>query len=238
MGRLFPRRKSSDSLVLEPCQRALKYRFNSEALLINALTHRSMKSSEKPSNERLEFLGDSVLGLLSAHCIYEYYPDLAEGEMTALRALWVSTDSLAETVKKMGLGSYLYLGKGILQGGEIPASVLANAFEAVLAAIYLDGGIEAAQGFLEHFLFKEKLKKQKKNKIVNYKTLLQQETQARFSILPRYQILSETGPHHEREYQISVVIQGVVYPAGRGKTKKIAEQMAAQFALHALGISS
>lgn len=220
--------------MLKEIQEQIQYQFKSERLLQNALTHRSVKTEELPSNERLEFLGDSVLGLIAAETVYQAFPNLQEGEMTALKASWVSTDSLARCVRQKGFTHYFFLGKGILQAGQIPNSVLANGFEAILGAIYVDGGLKPAREFALNFLLKDRLKNYKSAEKQNYKTILQHLAQTRYSSLPEYKVLSETGPDHQREYQISVVLQGVTYPPGIGRSKKVAEQMAAQLALDTL----
>lgn len=224
----------SEIQIAEDFQKQIRYQFRSITLLLNALTHRSVKTSEMPSNERLEFLGDSVLGLIAAETVYQSYPNLQEGEMTSLKAMWVSTASLAQVVRQKQWEPYFFLGKGILQAGAVPDSVLANGFEAILGAIYLDSGFESARKFALDFLLKECLKSYKKTCVENYKTLLQQFTQTHYSTLPEYRILSASGPDHQREYRISVIIQGTAFEPGTGRSKKEAEQMAAQIALHTL----
>ncbi|MEK7485506.1 MAG: ribonuclease III [Planctomycetota bacterium] len=226
-----------DPEIIKEFQEQIQYSFRSIKILQNALTHRSVKTSESPSNERLEFLGDSVLGLIASETVYQSYPNLQEGEMTALKATWVSTNSLATVMRHKKWERYFFLGKGILQTGEIPESVLANGFEAVLAAIYLDGGLIFARKFALDFLLKECLKNYENFQTHNYKTLLQQFTQVHFSMLPEYRVLSASGPDHQREYRISVIIEGTTYPPGIGRSKKEAEQMAAQIALETLNLS-
>ena len=214
---------------------SLGYAFQDKELLRQALRHRSYVSEAGlgPSNERLEFLGDSVLGQVITEYIYVHYPDLAEGKMAKLRSSAVSRDVLHETAEGMGLGRYLMLGRGEeASGGRSKASILADAMEAVLAAVYLDGGPEAARRLiLEHW--EERIRCRADAPGWNdYKSRLQ-ERLAQKGVKPCYSI-TEAGPDHEKLFTAVVSIEGAERGSGAGRSKREAEQSAARRALDEL----
>ncbi len=217
-----------------------EYTFQNPNLLQNALTHSSYANENRDkntrSNERLEFLGDSVLGLICAKYLFREYRGLPEGELTKLRAAIVCESSLYEFAKEINLGSRLLLGKGERAGGGAKRpSVLADATEAVLAAIYLDGGLEPAEGFILPFI-REKAEAIVKNRgIMDYKTTLQEIVQKNHEETLSYRLKSETGPDHDKRFVMEVLINSNVLAEGEGHSEKMAEQAAAKAALELMG---
>ncbi len=212
-------------------QNLIGYRFRDEKLLENALTHSSYANERGKSrifcNERLEFLGDSILGFVSAEYLYGKYPSKPEGEMTRIRAELVCEQSLAATADILGLGSVLLLGKGEEQnGGRTRRSILADAVEALLAAVYIDGGMEEAKRFVLGFILTDI-----PSEITDYKTLLQERVQHDGAAAPLYRIVGESGPDHAKTFTAQAEIDGVAAGVGSGRTKKEAEQAAARAAL-------
>lgn len=226
---------------LKQLQRILKYKFGSYDYLIEALAHTSYVN-ENPqlkikSNETLEFLGDSVLGLLMTEYLYKKFPDYAEGKLSILKSTFVSEQILAELSQNLDLGEYLILGKGEDMGTTRKRpSVLSNALEAIIGAIYLDGGLKPARKFV-YRIFEQKFKEMPQADVLgSYKNRLQHYTQTEFGCMPVYNIISEKGPSHNKIYEISVSFSGNAYGIGRGTSKKRAEQEAARQALLALGL--
>jgi len=211
----------------------LGYHFKNPGLLEHALTHSSYanehRSAGVTSNERLEFLGDSVLGMVVAEYLFRTHPNMPEGELTRTRAALVCEDSLYEVARSLGLGSYLRLGKGEAAGGgrERP-SILADATEATLAAVYLDGGIDAVRPIIQTFILD---KEREKAVDRDYKTALQELVQRNPGQSIVYHLVDEIGPDHARVFVMEVSIGGTVAGQGKGRTKKEAEQLAAKAAL-------
>lgn len=208
-----------------------------ESILSRSLIHRSYLNENKDpslqSNEKLEFLGDSVLSLITTHYLYENYPLLNEGNYTDIKATIVRTESLAIASKNMGLGKFVVLSKGEEEnGGRENTSILADLFEAILGAIYLSEGFEMSRKFVHEKLFNTKLDEIiKSNSYVSAKNRLQEYYQEKYRKLPRYTILAESGPQHEREYRVGVWDDEVMLAEGVGKSKKTAEEVAAEAAL-------
>ncbi len=216
------------------------YTFQNPALLQNALTHSSYANENRDkgirNNERLEFLGDSVLGLICARYIYSEYRALPEGELTKLRAAIVCENSLYEFAMQIDLGEKLLLGRGErVGGGSKRPSVLADAVEAVLAAIYLDGGMEAAQGFILDFIRTKAEEVVKNHRVMDYKTTLQEIVQKNHEEVLSYRLKSESGPDHDKRFVMEVLINSNVLAEGTGHSKKLAEQAAAKAALELMG---
>lgn len=222
---------------LNELMRVLRYTFADERLLHEALCHSSYANEGKrrePSNERLEFLGDSVLGMIAARYLFEH-DQSREGELTKLRASIVCEQALASYSRELGLGSYLLLGKGErMNGGADRASILADAFEAVLAAIYLDGGMAAARAFVLPFLEKE-IAAQRRRHFKDYKTQLQEIVQQTPEEHVEYVLVGESGPDHAKRFTVEVHLNSNVIGKGIGKSKKEAEQLAAREALRLMG---
>ena len=212
-------------------QEKLSYSFADPALLEKALTHSSYANENAKfglvSNERLEFLGDSLLGMTVALLIYEKRPELAEGKMTKLRAELVCEKSLASLASDLDIGYHLLLGRGEEAGsGRKRPSILSDAFEAVLAAIYLDGGYEPVKKLIFE-IFKTKIENPVQSNS-DYKTLLQEIVQGKPGSLLQYSLISEQGPDHDKNFTVEVMLNGKTIGAGNGRSKKIAEQEAAK----------
>ncbi len=228
--------------LTDVAQQKVGYRFRQPSLLEEALTHKSYvneaKGSDKAAsgrdNERLEFLGDAVLSLIISDHLARACPGFTEGELSKLKARLVSESSLAKTARGLELGGLLRLGRGeeLTQGRE-KSSLLANALEAVLAAIYLDGGLDEAQAFTLRVLDQDlrKIHEASGETAGDYKTQLQEWCQKRFETLPQYVTVRESGPDHQKTFEVQVAVKGEILGAGVGRTKKEAEQMAAQQAV-------
>ncbi|MBO4898265.1 MAG: ribonuclease III [Clostridia bacterium] len=214
------------------------HEFKNKSILRAALTHSSYANEKDRNctyNERLEFLGDSVLSLVVSEFLYTQ-KRLAEGEMSKTRANLVCEKSLAECAKKMNLGDILFLGKGEERtGGRERASVLADATEALIAALYLDGGFEVAKEFVLSMLGDTMEKVLDKKYISDYKTALQEIIQANANEKIEYRLISESGPDHNKEFEMAVFLDNECFESGTGKTKKDAEQAAARLALIKMG---
>ncbi len=220
---------------LDALQNSLSYLFNDISLLRQAITHRSFvnehSGAEWKHNERLEFLGDAVLNLSLSTMLLDQYPDLPEGHLSKIRASQVNEKKLASLSLQLGLGSYLLIGKGEERtGGREKSSLLADTFEAVLGAIYLDGGFDAALSFIDR-LFRSQFENSAHFSTQDYKTLLQEHCQGRLKTIPDYRVFREEGPDHKKIFFVEVIIQGKVVSIGKGKTKKEAQQKAAEKAL-------
>lgn len=213
--------------------------FQNSDLLTTALTHRSALnehlSTSLESNERLEFLGDAVLELATTHFLYQELPDEQEGMLTAYRSALVKTTTLAEVATELHLGEMLFMSKGEeASGGRQNPGLLANTMEAVIGAIYLDQGFAAAYAFIEQHILPllEKIKTKKLYK--DAKSQLQEMVQAKGFIAPEYVVIDESGPDHDRQFTIKVLIDGLEAGRGRGKSKQLAQQSAAQYVLEHL----
>lgn len=225
---------------LAEVEKNLEYQFRDKELLNQALYHSSYANesvNRDLSNERLEFLGDAVVGLIVSDMLYKKYKDFQEGDMTKIRSKLVCEPSFAHMARKLNLGNYLKMGKGEeLSGGRDRNSILADAFEAVIAAIYLDSGFNGTQIYFEAVLEEELLKYlEKSTSIRDYKTVLQEYFQKTGKQL-KYIIDKEIGPEHDKEFYASVLNSKDVIGTGQGKNKKSAEQEAAKNAIEKLGI--
>ncbi|MGD8394367.1 MAG: ribonuclease III [Candidatus Eiseniibacteriota bacterium] len=225
---------------LAACQRDLGIAFSRGELLQKALTHRSSLQGNGDnvhhSNERLEFLGDSVLELIVNEHLYSKYPDKREGDLTKMKSLLVSRSVLARRARAMHLGDYLFLSRAEQDaGGRQRSSILADAYEAVLGAIYLDCGFAAAQRFVKVHLLDSAEQILADRAHTNYKNMLQEWVQAEFKTYPRYRTSSEEGPDHEKLFTVEVAVHGKSFGVGKGSNKKRAEQEAAKSALEAHG---
>lgn len=217
-------------------ERGLGYTFQNKALLENALTHSSYANERRStggSNERLEFLGDSILGFVVADYLYRTLPDRPEGDLTRIRADLVCERSLAKTAAMLHLGEFLRLGHGEEQGGgRSRESILADAVESVLAAAYLDGGFQAAKGIIQRLILTELPHGKPGN--FDCKTMLQELVQRQKDQTLLYTLTGESGPDHDKHFTVEVSLNGRVVGSGDGRSKKKAEQAAAEAALQAL----
>ena len=223
---------------MKSLEEKLQYRFRNPKLLQNALTHSSYANEVRngiSSNERLEFLGDSVLSVIVSEHIYKNYRSYPEGELTKLRASLVCEKSLCAFSRELDMGKYLLLGHGEEKnGGRERDSILADAFEAVLAAMYLDGGFEVARRHVMRFVTAE-LNQPDEEGFKDYKTVLQEIIQRNPEESVRYFLTESTGPDHDKSFTVEVRLNSNVIGVGTGKNKKQAEQMAAKQALELMG---
>ena len=223
--------------ALADLQQSIFYAFKEPQLLERALTHKSFANENKVPyhNERMEFLGDAVLTLIVSEHLMRTCPDSTEGDLSRLRAAIVSEPALAAVSRAISLGAYLLLGKGEEQtGGRDKDSLLADALEALIAALYLDAGKDAAEMFILRF-FDEVIKGSCASRTtLDYKTALQERCQERHKQLPEYRVASETGPDHRKQFDVELLVKGRIYGRGTGRTKKEAEQKAAKEALDTL----
>jgi len=220
----------------------LGYSFSNRSLLTQALKHRSyvyaVDEGSIASNERLEFLGDAVLDLVVTENLYRRFVDKREGDLTQVKSLLVSKVVLAQRGRELGLGDHLLLSKEEEgAGGRDRTSIVGDAFEAVLGAIYLDGGLSAAERFVQASLMRDVDEIISDGNYLNFKSVLLEHTQSEGQGHPRYLVSSEEGPDHRKEFTVEVVIGGERTGLGRGRSKKEAQQMAAKEALTKLGVS-
>ena len=225
---------SSLAELLADCQAAIGYQFRSPGLLRAALTHTSGANTRQASNERMEFLGDSVLGLIACELLYERFPDYQEGELTKVKSAVVSRKTCAEFSRDLGLGDYLILGKGVGEYGELPSNILADVYEALVAAVFLDGGWDAARGFVRPHVEAEVERSAADAVGNNAKALLQQLVQREYGAAPRYLILDEQGPDHNKCFKMAAEAAGFRFAPAWGKNKKEAELRAAENAIAAV----
>ncbi len=223
--------RSREQKVLDDCQETIGYRFLRPELLRAALTHTSSANSRQASNERMEFLGDSVLGLVTCEQLYGRFPEYQEGDLTKVKSVVVSRKTCADFSRTLKLGEYLFLGKGLLQNGEMPPNLLADVFEALVAAIFFDGGYDVAKEFVLKFIGPEIERVAQEALGSNSKSQLQQVAQREFGSTPRYVILDEQGPDHDKCFKIAAEIDGQQYEPVWGRNKKEAEIKAAMNAL-------
>lgn len=231
---LWFRKKSGNDL-----ENSLGYEFKKPELLAHALVHRSwLSGKEMPyweNNERLEFLGDSILNMLVTEYLYKTYPHLPEGDLAKMKSVVVSGQALTKIARSWNLGEYLRVGKGEARnGGRNRDSLLEDAFEAILGAIYLDSDIKQCRKFLERHIFPNIQEVVSEEDFINYKSALLEYMQARALPPPDYEIVSESGPEHCKEFEMTVMFQGEEYGRGKGPSKKKAEQDAARKALERL----
>ena len=221
---------------MKTLEEKLGYTFQNRALLENALTHSSCANESRgklQSNERLEFLGDSILGMVVADHLYRNHPDLPEGVLTRTRAALVCEDSLVLVAEELGLGAYLRLGKGEeAGGGRNRPSIRADAVEAVLAAVYLDGGIGSARKIIQKYILSREVAGLTKPR--DYKTALQELVQRESGQVLAYRLTGEEGPDHNKRFFVEVTLNGTGVGQGSGRSKKEAEQMAAKAAIEKL----
>jgi ribonuclease-3 len=213
---------------LQACEASLGYRFGDSSLLRRALTHSSIKGPDQPSNERLEFLGDAVLGQIVSHALYERFPDFSEGQLTKIKSVVVSRRTLGRCSRRLGVDRFLAVGKGVTSNRSLPFSLLGDVFEAILAAVYLDGGYAEARDFVLRHLGDEVERVLENRHVKNYKSLLQHLVQRRFDTVPCYRVVEERGPDHSKSFHVRAVVEGRALGSAWGRSKKAAEQLAAK----------
>ncbi|MBP3380211.1 MAG: ribonuclease III [Ruminococcus sp.] len=228
----------NNTSIISELEESICYKFKNRNLIVNALSHSSYANENKQpqgSNERLEFLGDSVLSVVVSEYLYTHLTSVAEGDLTKLRASLVCEKSLHGFARKIDLGRYLLLGKGEENtGGRERPSILADAFEAVIAAIYLDGGMEAARAHILRFMPQD-LQKGAKAAFGDFKTVLQEVVQKNPEEKVEYVLIGEEGPDHNKRFVVEVMLNSQVIGKGKGRSKKDAEQLAAREALELMG---
>src|SRR5580700_330608 len=222
---------SREAEILEECQKAIGYQFRQPELLRGALTHTSGANTRLASNERMEFLGDAVLGLVTCEQLYLRFPDYQEGDLTKVKSAVVSRRTCARFSKELNLGDFLFLGKGMTGHATVPSNLLADVYESLVAAIYLDGGLEAARTFILRQLGPEIEQVAEGQHGGNFKSVLQQVAQREFNATPQYVLLDEKGPDHSKCFKIAAQIGRHTYAGAWGRNKKEAEQRAAMNAL-------
>jgi len=220
--------------LLAGCQERIGYVFSDKGLLHAALTHASGAQTRLASNERLEFLGDAILGAVVCELLFRRYPDYLEGDLTRIKSIVVSRQTCAKISESLGMQDFLIMGKGMSTHPTVPPSLLADVFESLVAAIYLDGGDRAAREFLERHIIPEIELAAEGESGINYKSLLQQLAQREYGTTPIYQLLDEKGPDHSKCFKISARVGGSRYQPAWGRNKKEAEQRAARNALNQL----
>ena len=213
------------------CEKLIDYQFQDQELLRFALTHASGAAHRLASNERLEFLGDAVLGFVVCAWLYEDYPEYNEGDLTKIKSAVVSRRTCGKVACEIGLDECLIVGRGVTRNRSFPRSLVSDVFESIVAAIYLDGGHDVVGARLKHWLRSEVEMAVQSQGATNYKSTLQQRAQRDIACTPIYRLKRETGPDHRKSFLISAVIDGHEYTAAWGTNKKEAEQKAAANAL-------
>ncbi len=222
--------------TLHQIEQILEHQFANGALLKRAFTHSSAVDNRLDSNERLEFLGDAILSTVICETLFDMFRDYAEGELTKMKSMLVSRTTCARVARRLGLPKFLIVGKGMVSNKALPTSLAAGLLEAVIAAVYIEGGFESARAFIVNN-FKTLIEQVDSEEAHgNYKSLLQQHAQEQFNVAPIYVLLDEKGPDHNKCFESEVVIDQRHFPSAWGQNKKEAEQKAAHKALVELGV--
>lgn len=224
--------------TLRDCQELLGYKFKNLELLGQALTHTSAANTRRESNERMEFLGDAVLGFSVCNIMFRKYADLDEGDMTKIKSAVVSRSTCNEIVRQSGLGMFVIMDRPVRSLGDVPDSIAACLIEAIIGAIYLDGGMRSAEKFIRTHFQPHIDQAMASSHQKNYKSLLQQYVQRVGNNPPEYVILDEQGPEHSKCFEIGILIDGKHLAGAWGRSKKLAEQAAARRALVDMGVIS
>jgi len=222
--------------ILQQIEQVIGYHFSNHRLLSQAFTHSSATDNRLHSNERLEFFGDAILDVVICQALFERFDSYLEGDLTKIKSMLVSRKTCASIIKKVSLQKFLKVGKGFTDNRALSGSLAAGLFEALVAAIYIDGGLEAARGFVLKNLAVLIDKANAQQAHDNFKSVLQQYAQQHFNITPVYQLLDEKGPDHDKCFESEVIIAGRHFPSAWATTKKQAEQKAAFNALVELGL--
>jgi ribonuclease-3 len=217
--------------LLDKCEQQLGYRFRDRRFLYEALTHSSFADSRLDSYERMEFFGDSILGFTVCEYLFQRFPQWMEGDLTKVKSNVVSRTTCATIGMELGLNEFIVVAKGVGRRGNVPKSLLANAFESLVAAVYLDGGMDAAKQFLMPFVERQVELAIQGGLDINYKSELQQYSQKRYGLPPNYVVQGDRGPDHDKCFKIAAKIAKRTFSPAWGKNKKQAEQRAAANAL-------
>jgi len=225
-----------DADTVQQIQQVLDYTFNDSRILDEAFLHSSAADNRLCSNERMEFLGDSVLSLVICETLYTRFPDYLEGDLTKIKSRLVSRKSCADIANELGLPEFMQVGKGMERTRAMGGSVAAASLESTIAAIFLDGGMDAAKAFILRVFEEMIVAADAEQHQENFKSLLQQYCQREYNRTPLYELLDEKGPDHNKCFEVAAVIQHQRYPGAWGITKKDAEQRAAYNALVEMGV--
>lgn len=220
--------------LVASCEADLGYEFTNKWYLFEAITHASVANTRLHSYERMEFLGDSILGFVVCEYLFRTYPEWLEGDLTKVKSNVVSRQSCARLGELLNIDQWLVVGKGVGLKGKVPKSLLGNAFESIVAAIYLDGGIETASQFLLPLVIPQVEQAIGGGLEINYKSELQEYTQKRFGMPPSYQLVGDHGPDHDKSFLVAAQVNKKTFDPAWGKNKKEAEQRAAANALAAI----
>jgi ribonuclease-3 len=231
MARQESREAAEPAIDLAECQRRIGYAFRDPSLLVAALTHASGAQHRLASNERLEFLGDAILGFLVCETLYRSFPDSLEGDLTRIKSVVVSRETCTKISEQLRLVDFLIVGKGLSINRPVPTSVLSDLFESLVAAMYLDGGLDAVRPLVARMLAPEIEQVASGAQGSNHKSLLQQWAQRDFGVTPTYEVIEEAGPDHSKSFHVSAQIGDRRYAPAWGRNKKEAEQRAASNAL-------
>lgn len=226
-----PRQTESTAQLVEACEGLLGYHFQNKNLIAEAITHASYAEKRVNSYERLEFLGDSILGFAVCEYLFNRFPNWLEGDLTKVKSNVVSRQTCARVGLELGIDRILVVGKGVGTLGQVPPSLVANAFESIVGAIYLDGGIETVRDFLMPLIERHVDAAVEGRLEINYKSELQQYSQKRFSVPPNYRVVDDRGPDHQKEFLIAAMVHKQAFSPAWGSNKKVAEQRAAANAL-------
>jgi ribonuclease-3 len=225
-----------DEEVLQEVEQIINYKFSDKSLLVRALTHSSAVDNRLLSNERLEFLGDAVLAVVICQALFERFSSYLEGDLTKVKSMLVSRGTCAKVARRLGLQKFLKVGKGMTSSRALSGSLAAGVLETIIAAIYLDGGLDPARRFILE-MFGPTIEQADAEHIQgNFKSLLQQYAQEQFNVTPSYILLDEKGPDHNKCFELEVAIASQHFPSAWGTNKKEAEQKAAFNALVELGV--
>ena len=225
-----------DKEILQQIEQTIGYEFSNKKLLAKAFTHSSAVDNRILSNERLEFLGDSVLAVVICQTLFERFPNYLEGDLTKIKSMIVSRGTCAKVSRHLGLQKYLKVGKGMVSSRALSGSLAAGVIETAIGAIYIDGGLEAAHSFILRVFGSLIDKADAQQAQGNFKSLLQQHVQEKFNVTPVYMLLDEKGPDHNKCFELGVVVDDQHFTSAWGTNKKEAEQKAAFNALVELGV--
>ncbi|MDO9578151.1 MAG: ribonuclease III [Candidatus Cloacimonadales bacterium] len=222
---------------LEELQNVIGYKFQNLSILQAAISHTSLENRAVSPFERMEFLGDSILGLITSEELFIHYPNYAEGQLSKMKSKLVSRKFLAMKTKESGINNFIRLSTEAAQsGGKFSTSILGDCMEALICAIYLDGSIDDARIFIQKFILKNMEKQITRSGLKDYKSILQEYTQGKFQNTPEYRIVAEVGPEHNKEFSVEVYINAAPAGFGKGNNKKEAQQKAAEKACQDLNL--
>jgi ribonuclease-3 len=231
-----PRPTADPQAIAGLLEERIGHRFEEPSLAVQAVTHSSAKDAQLPSNERMEFFGDAIVGLVVSEFLFGHYPDCEEGELSTMKSVIVSAKTLSAKAEELGLDRLILLGRGLSEKQELPRSILCNTFEAVVAALYLDAGFEKARDFVLKQLTPAMQEVLRNPPERNYKSMLQDYAQRNLASIPQYRVVQESGPDHRKRFEVVVQVGSKTYGPSWGDNKKEAEQSAAMTALRALGL--